>query len=237
MNKCYLIDCMDFMKDKPDNYYDLAICDIQYGINKGGKIGGEKPFGKNIDRKNTRGTIIKAKNYKDYGDKKTMSKEYHIELDRITKHRIMFGANHFISKMPFDSSCWIVWDKRNSGDFADCELAWTNFNTAVRIFKYRWNGMLQENMKNKEYRIHGNQKPVALYKWLLTNYAKPDYKLLDTHSGSGSFRIAAYDMGFDLDSCELDKDYFDANEKRFQDHIQQNDLFKKSEYQDLLYKD
>ena len=157
---------------------------------------------------------------------------------RISKNQIIWGANHFINKIPFDSSCWIVWDKVNGdSDFADCELAWTSFKTAVRLFSYRWNGMLQGNMKNKETRIHPTQKPVALYKWLLTNYAKPGYKLFDSHSGSGSFRIAAYDMGFDLVSCELDADYCRDNEARFQKHIQQIDLFKPEEIQEKIYQE
>lgn len=110
-----------------------------------------------------------------------------------------WGANHFISKIPFDSPCWIVWDKDNgNNDFADCELAWTSFSYAVRKFKYKWHGMLQENMKNKEIRIHPTQKPVALYKWLLTSYAKPGMRILDTHGGSMSHAIAAHDLGFDL---------------------------------------
>ena len=97
--------------------------------------------------------------------------------------------------------------------------------------------MIQENMKNKETRIHPTQKPVALYKWLLTNYAKPGDKLFDSHSGSGSFRIAAYDMGFDLVSCELDPDYYRDNEARFQRHIQQIDLFSSKEIQKNIYKE
>ncbi|MEB3372688.1 hypothetical protein SFC43_01740 [Bacteroides sp. CR5/BHMF/2] len=109
------------------------------------------------------------------------------------------GANHFISRVPIDSHCWIVWDKDNgANDFADCELAWTSFQTAVRKFKYRWNGMLQENMKNKEVRIHPNQKPIALYGWLLNNYAKPGFKIGSPHMGSQSDRIAAYKLGFDF---------------------------------------
>ena len=236
MNELQLIDCRDYMKTCSDNQFDLAIVDIQYGINQGGKIGGDKPFGSRKDQKNTRGTIVKAKDYKDYDDSETMPVEYHRELFRITKNQIVWGANHFISKIPFDSPCWIIWDKDNSGHFADGELAWTSFDTAVRILKYKWNGMLQENMKNKEIRIHGNQKPVALYKWLLTNYAKPGDKLFDSHSGSGSFRIAAYDLGFDLISCELDPDYYRDNEAWYQRHISQGSLFDSEEIQELVYK-
>ena len=128
--------------------------------------------------------------------------------------------------MPYDSSCWIVWDKENGENgYADCELAWTSFKYAVRKFKFKWQGMLQQNMRDKEHRIHPTPKPVALYKWLLSNYAKPGDKILDTHLGSGSSRIAAYDLGFDFYATELDKDYFDAQEKRFQNFKSQLKLF------------
>ena len=121
--------------------------------------------------------------------------------------------------MPFDSSCWVVWDKENGKtDFADCELAWTSFKTAVRIFRFQWQGMLQGNMKDKEIRIHPTQKPVALYKWLLMNYAKQGDKILDTHVGSASSLIACYDMGFDCVGYELDKDYYDMACKRIEKH-------------------
>jgi len=119
----------------------------------------------------------------------------------------------------------IVWDKDRSGNFADCELAWTSFKTAIKLFKYRWNGLLQQNMKEKEIRIHPTHKPIALYEWLLTNYANPGDKILDTHLGSGSSRIAAYNLGFDFYGWELDKEYFDAEEKRFKNHISQYRLF------------
>ncbi len=119
---------------------------------------------------------------------------------------------------------------------SDGEIAFTNIDKQTTIFfRLFWMSNMMKPVEKPL--IHPTQKPIALYKWLLTNYAKPGDKLLDTHSGSGSFRIAAYDMGFDLDSCELDKDYFAANEKRFQDHIQQNELFSKNEYQDIIYKD
>jgi site-specific DNA-methyltransferase (adenine-specific) len=151
-------------------------------------------------------------------------------LCRVSRDQIIWGANHFISRIDdardANSPCWIVWDKDNgANDFADCELAWSSFPTAVRRFKYTWNGMLQQDMANKERRIHPTQKPVALYKWLLTNYAKEGDKILDTHLGSGSSRIAAYDLGFDFTGYELDKDYFNAQEQRFANHIAQPKLF------------
>lgn len=120
----------------------------------------------------------------------------------------------------------LVWDKDNSGNFADCELAWTSFDTAVRKFMFRWNGMLQENMKNKEFRIHPTQKPQKLYEWVLSNYAKDGDKILDTHMGSQSSRIAAYQMGFDYYGTEIDEQYFKDGCKRFELSIQQQSLFR-----------
>ena len=149
---------------------------------------------------------------------------YFIELFRVSKNQIIWGANHFGHLAP--ASCWVVWDKLTGDNgYADCELAWTSFDTAVRKFTFRWQGMLQGNMSEKEERMHPTQKPVSLYKWLLKNYAKEGDKILDTHLGSGSSRIAAYDMGFDFTGYELDKDYFEAAEKRFNQHKAQLKLF------------
>lgn len=149
------------------------------------------------------------------GDIESPNEEYFKELKRISKNQIIWGANHFISKIPFDSSCWIVWDKDNGEtDFADCELAYTSFKTAVRRYKFKWQGMLQENMKDKEVRIHPTQKPVALYKWLLHNYAKEGDLILDTHVGSASSLIACEDMGFEYAACEIDADYYKQASER-----------------------
>jgi len=198
-----------------DNYFDLAIVDVPYGIDvtnqSQGKGGG---VAKKIEYKKT-----------DW-DKVAPNKEYFKELFRVSKNRIIWGANHFISRIPYDSSCWIVWDKDNGGsDFADCELAWTNFKTSVRKIKWKWSGMLQQNMKNKEQRIHPTQKPVKLYEWILMKYAKEGDKILDTHLGSGSIAIACHNLGFDLTACELDKDYYDAAIDRIEKHKAQKRLF------------
>lgn len=207
------IDCMEYMKGLPDKAFELAIVDPEYGINASKGVWGSSNLGK----------------VKDYGkkdwDKNPVREEVLTEILRVSKNQIIWGANHFISKIPFDSSCWIVWDKQNSGDFADCELAYTSFKSAVRKFTFRWNGMLQGDMKNKEDRIHPTQKPVALYKWLLHNYAKPGDKILDTHGGSMSSAIACHQMGFDLTLCELDKDYYEAGVKRFKEQTMQQSLF------------
>lgn len=216
-------DCLEGMKSYPDKYFDLAIIDPPYGIDviKNDTVGGNN--------------LGKAKKYgAKKWDEQPPNEEYFKELKRVSKNQIIWGANHFISKIPFDSSCWVVWDKENSGNFADCELAWTSFHTAVRKFSFRWNGMLQGNMKDKEIRIHPTQKPVALYKWILTNYAKNGYKILDTHTGSGSIMIACYDLGFDLVCFEIDKEYYDLSLNRLQDHTMQCRLFTEKEIQNEI---
>lgn len=145
---------------------------------------------------------------------------------RVSKNQIIFGANHFISKIPYDSSCWIVWDKRNdANDFADCELAYTSFKSAVRVFRFKWNGMLQEDMKHKEIRLHPNQKPVALYDWILSKYAKRGDKILDTHVGSASSLIACYKNGFDYVGFERDPYYYELANKRLEEYKSQITLF------------
>ena len=207
-------DNMDLMARYPDNYFELAICDPPYGINAS---------------KGTWGSSNKGKvtNYgKKYWDNLAPNVEYFIELKRVSKNVIIWGANHFIEKIPnSNSSCWIVWNKLNTGYFADCELAYTSFDYAVRKFEFRWNGMLQGDMKNKETRIHPTQKPVALYKWILDKYAKEGDKILDTHLGSMGIAIACHDYGFELVGCELDKEYYDKGIQRVKNHIAQLKMF------------
>lgn len=217
LSEVFNIDCMAGMKDKPDNYWDLAICDPPYGIGEDGS------------KNHSRSKFAVAQDYKAFSgnDAEPPATEYFNQLRRVSRNQIVWGANHFIERIGTNSPCWIVWDKDNGkNDFADCELAWSSFPTAVRRFKYTWHGMRQEDMKNKEKRIHPTQKPVALYKWLLQNYAKPCNTILDTHLGSGSSRIAAYDLGFDFTGIELDADYFDAQEERFARHIAQPNMFR-----------
>lgn len=195
----YNMDCMDGMRTFPDKYFDLAIIDPPYGIGEDGS------------NNHTRGKLATAKDYKPFygGDKRPPDREYFRELERVSKNRIIFGANHFIEKIPYNSSCWIVWDKNNgANDFADCELAYTSFASAVRLFRFTWNGMLQENMKEKETRIHPTQKPVALYRWILKNYARGGDIILDTHVGSASSLIACEELGFEYVGFEIDAEYY-----------------------------
>lgn len=207
------IDCMEYMKGCKDNEFDLAIVDPPYGI---GESGG------NDSRNRFKAAVYEKKNW----DSMPPDASYFSELQRISKNQIIWGANHFMQNIAAGSPCWIVWDKDNGGsDFADCELAYTSFKTAVRKFKFTWNGMIQGDMKNKEIRIHPTQKPVKLYEWLLSNYAKEGDKILDTHLGSGSHAIAAHYGGFDFTGCELDQDYFEAAQKRIEVETSQIDMF------------
>lgn len=207
---------MEYLKTCADKQFDLAIVDPPYGIGESGK------------KNKSRSVLTKAKDYHPiFGeDREPPSVEYFEELKRVSKNQIIWGANHFIDLIPFRSSCWLVWDKDNGkNDFADCELAYTSFNSAIRKFTFKWQGMLQENMKHKETRIHPHQKPVALYKWIFSHYAKAGDTILDTHLGSGSSRIAAYDAGFDFIGIEIDREYFEKQEKRFKEHCIQGSLF------------
>ena len=209
-------DCMDVMKEIPDKYFELAIVDPPYGI------------GENGDKTASRSKAAIAKDYKAFAgnDSAPMESRYFDCLRRVSKNQIIWGANHFIANIPINSSCWIVWDKLNGmSDFADCELAWSSFSTAVRLFSFRWAGMLQGNMKEKECRIHPTQKPVALYRWLLKNYAKPGDKILDTHVGSASSLIACEEYGFQYLGIELDPDYYQAAKDRLETFKAQGRLF------------
>jgi len=206
MIELHNIDCMDYMRDLPDNAFELAIVDPPYGIGESGATN------------HTRCKLSKSQDYKPFagGDSEPPSEEYFEHLERVSVNQIIWGANHFRAR---NSSAWIVWDKLNGAtDFADAELAYSSFGCAVRVFRFRWQGMLQGDMKNKEHRIHPTQKPVKLYEWLLMNYAKEGDRILDTHLGSGSIAIACDNLGFDLVGCELDADYFNAASKRLKQH-------------------
>lgn len=214
------------MKDKQ---YDLAICDPPYGIGEDGLSNRSRGSAAGANKwKGTRNTtgagVLPTFFSRKQWDKEQPPESYFLELRRVSKNQIIWGGNYFLDHLP-STSCMIVWDKLNSGDFADCELAWTSFKTAVRKFTFMWNGMLQGDMKHKEKRIHPTQKPVALYKWLLKNYAKPGDKILDTHLGSGSIAIACHDMGFDLTGYEIDAEYFQAAKERLERHQRQASLF------------
>lgn len=210
-------DCMDYLRSLPDNAFDLAIVDPPYGIGESGETN------------KSRGKLATAKDYKAFagGDKSAPDKEYFKELSRVSRNQIIWGANHFAENLVSPSSpSWIVWDKQNGeSDFADCELAYTSFKSAVRMFTFRWSGMLQGDMKNKEVRIHPTQKPVKLYEWILDKYAKKGDRILDTHLGSGSSAIAAHYSGFEFVGLELSQHYYESSIERLQRDTAQIAMF------------
>ena len=211
-SEVYFEDCITALKRFNDNHFDLAIVDPPYGI------------GVSSQDNTKRGKLGSHYEKKEW-DKEPPSNEYFEQLFRISKNQVIWGANHFIERINKNSSCWLVWNKKTVGNTADCELAWTSFKTAVRRFDFMWEGFWQENMKDKEKRIHPTQKPVALYDWILHNYAKEGDLILDTHLGSGSSRIAAYKGGFNFVGFEIDQEYYEKQEKRFKDFVSQLRLF------------
>lgn len=214
-NHAYLMDCMDLMAAVPDQYFDLAVVDPPYGIGIGNvpHIGGD--------------VLATHHPYHTFDDQSPPSAEYFRELMRVSKNQIIWGANHFVDRLPHPaSSCWLVWDKQNGANsFADCELAWTSFRSAVRIFRYRWQGMLQGNMRDKELRIHPTQKPIALYRWIFGRFASPCDRVLDTHLGGGSSRIAAYEAHLPFIGCERDAEFYRLEEERFAAYSAQQSIF------------
>ena len=213
---------MEYMATQPDKSFDLAIVDPPYfdGPNKSGYYGkGYSNLG-----------VQRAKHYDNCSAWDIPGEEYFDELRRVSKNQIVWGANHFADVFPSSSSCWIVWDKDNGkSSFADAELAYTSFKSAVRIFKYLWRGMHQGSMggdkRKNTPRIHPTQKPVPLYDWLLTNYAEKGQRIFDSHLGSGSSAIAAHYFGVDFVGCEIDDNYFNAAKARFDMETKQKAIF------------
>ena len=202
-------DCIAVMKRYPDKFFNLAIVDPPYGNIDAIGLADNKKKGKQA---------TKRTNYKLF-ENIAPNDEYYIELERVSKNQIVWGGN-------FLGLCGgvIVWQK-NGTAFGEAEVAICSTHKSVRVFEYTWNGMLQQNMKDKEIRIHPTQKPVALYEWILKNYAKEGDVILDTHLGSGSSRIACHKAGMVFVGCEIDKDYFDKQEARFKNFIAQMTLW------------
>jgi len=218
------IDCMEYMATCKDKQFDLAIVDPPYGIGEAGQrnVSGNRPT---IKWENP-----VSQHYKTFDDSKPPDKIYFDELFRISKNQIIWGGNYFTDFLRV-SSGWIVWDKKADikEHLSMCELAWSSFNIKCNKFEYLWAGFKKEEQIK---RIHPTEKPVQLYKWILKNYAKPDFKIIDTHLGSGSSAIAAYDFGCDFVGCEIDKEYFEAAVKRFEAHKKlPKPLFKENEIQ------
>jgi len=210
-------DNMKLMARYEDNYFDLAIVDPPYGIG----------FGEfNRTNKTTDGTRVKANKYKQSNwDESIPTEVYFRELFRVSKNQIIWGGNYFPFIWNYGGKGFIYWHKGNPvPNFADGELAWTSFNKVAKQFDFRYYGGLEGNTSASE-KYHPTQKPIALYEWLLMNYAKEGDKILDTHLGSGSIAIACHNLGYDLTACELDKDYYDAAMKRLKQHQAQLTMF------------
>ena len=207
-NHCYTLpfsevyneDCIEVMKRYEDNYFDIAIVDPPYGLDI-----------------NSSGTHFKEKyEIKDW-DKATPNDEYFAELKRVSKNQIIWGGNYFLDRLG-NCKCFIIWDKKIAEDmsFAMCEMAWTSFKNGAKIYN---------KTATQLNRIHPTQKPIGLYDWLIDRYSEKGQIILDTHLGSGSSRISANKAGLSFVGCEIDKDYFNAQEKRYKEFISQTRLF------------
>lgn len=209
-------DNMKLMARYPDNYFDLAIVDPPYGIG----FGSYERGGQGIKTKERH-----TKNGKKDWDKEIPTDEYFKELKRVSKNQIVWGGNYFPYLWKVGCKGFIFWFKGNPvPNFADGELAYTSFNKVAKQFDYRYYGNLDGNTSASE-KYHPTQKPIALYEWLLMNYAKEGDKILDTHLGSGSIALACHNLGFELTACELDKEYYDASIKRIENHVSQIRMF------------
>ncbi len=212
------------MRRFPDKFFDLAIVDPPYGgVTQGGYMTNKMGGGVARNRNDYHLSLWQCER---------PNKAYFEELQRVSKNQIIWGGNYYASLLP-DSQCWIVWDKEKPENisFADCELAWTSFDLASRIFKFAWNGMLQGDMKHKEYKIHPTQKPVKLYEWLIGKYAKDGDLILDTHVGSASSLIACHNTHHKFVGFELDKEYYRLAKKRLDQETAQMNIFEWMEAQ------
>jgi site-specific DNA-methyltransferase (adenine-specific) len=219
VSEVYLMDNIELMKHYPDKYFDLAVVDPPYGIDIASKFGGEK-------RKSGKGCAMKTAFTKKNWDLSIPEMQYFTELFRVSQNQIIWGANYFTQYLP-NSMGWIVWNKNNgTTKFSDCELAFSSFDCALRMYTYTWNGMLQENMKEKEVRIHPTQKPVSLYDFCF-DFANLEAgaKVLDTHLGSGSSRISANKNKLNFVGCEIDEEYFNKQNKRYEEFVSQARLW------------
>lgn len=199
VSEVYNMDCMEYMKSIPDMFFELAVVDPPYGIGENWR---KDRSSRHYNHKST------------YKNKEIPSEAYFCELFRISKNQIVWGGNYYTNYLPPRNS-WIVWDKgRNflTQHMSEGELAWTSFNVPLRVIQLTWNGFCTCCPRSG---IHPHEKPVKLYAWILNNYAKPGDKILDTHLGSGSSRIAAYKLGFDFYATEIDSGYFEAQKERF----------------------
>ena len=217
LNRIINDDCLNVMKQIPDKYFDLCLTDPPYGINVSKLVYNVKP-----NEKRGKNSKALSGNYKKAEwDMMPPSIEYFNEIKRISKNQIIFGGNYFAEWLG-NSSCWLFWDKLNgTNDFADGELAWTSFKSAVRKYEFLWNGMLQQNMKNKEKRIHPTQKPVGLFSMILRDYSKEGDKIFDPFSGSGTTAIACHRGKRQFLCVEKDEVYFQKSVERLEEERKQ----------------
>ena len=220
----YHEDCLQGMKQFSDGYFDLAIVDPPYGINCM-SFGYTKSGGKQFGHSATKGRDYRKSS--DWDIKP--GEEYFKELMRVSKKQIIWGGNYFTDILPPTKS-FIIWDKRCNdkirNSFADCEYAWCSEGLGVaRVFRFVWNGMMQGDMRHKEERFHPTQKPVALYVWILNNYAKPGDVILDTHVGSGSSLIACHRTQHKYIGFEIDEEYYQKASKRIEQETAQMSIF------------
>jgi site-specific DNA-methyltransferase (adenine-specific) len=217
VSETYHMDCLAGMKEYPDKYFDLAVVDPPYGIGEAGQrnVSGDRPT--------TKWKNPKSIKYKTFDDSKPPSVDYWVELFRVSKNQIVWGGNYFTETLP-PSKGWIVWDKQADikEHLSMCELAWSSFDVKCNKFEYLWAGFKK---KDQVQRIHPTQKPIPLYDWIYNNYAEPGQKILDTHLGSGSNRIAAHKNGLHFVGFEIDEEYFYAQEHRFKTYLSQPTLF------------
>lgn len=217
LNKIYCGDCLEVMKEIEDKSVDLVLTDPPYGIGEArGKNNnrGSLPLSRKwLGTKNTTGAGVPSTKFPVLEwDNQPPTKEYFTEMFRISKSQIIFGGNYF--ELP-PTPCYIVWDKDNGDtDFADCELAWTSFKTAVRKYTYQWNGMLQGDMAHKEKRFHPTQKPVALFRWILEKYTEPNMTILDPFAGSCTTAIACIKTGRNFICIDKEPQYCEIGERR-----------------------
>ena len=213
-------DCMTVMARYPDKYFDLAICDPPYGIGMDGDF--------SCFSKNDKGFLGKRNHKQKDWDSVKPAPEYFTELRRVSKNQIIFGANYFTEFLP-SSMGWIVWDKKvanaNNKNFSDCELAYTSFEKRLVKLTYDWIGFGYLNNKAGQVKIHPTEKPIDLYRMILKEYAKPNDLIFDSHLGSGSSRIACHKEGLEFVGCEIDAEYFAAQEARFLEFTSQLRLF------------
>ena len=198
-------DCLQLLKEIPDKSVDLVLTDPPYGI------------GEAAGKNKSRGLLAVSKDYGNASWDNERITGFVPHVLRVAKHAIIFGGNYYADLLP-PSSCWLVWDKDNGAtDFADCELAWTNFPTAVRRFKWRWQGMLQEDMGRKEERVHPTQKPVALMEWILTKYTSEGDTVLDCFMGSCSTGVACVRLNRNFIGMEIDPHWFEVAQMRIKE--------------------